>query len=250
MFSIRGIKARLAALSIVGVVALCGIASSGMGVASADPLNLVVNGSFEAVSVVPILSYGMTPSYLPGWEHQARGTDSVYGVTTSPPWVTGPCDIEKPHLGTMYGCPADGKHALVMTASTPANKGWPGVETTDAISIDPQKEYMFQASYYTFGFSNQEEAGLPWMDITLFDADGKRIGAVSTGTSKIQEPSGPHVWHEKTYKFKPAVLAKYFGDIASVKLGLRQSLNYGFVGYEKGSETGVAYDNVRFYAVN
>jgi hypothetical protein len=181
-------------------------------VAYADSPNLAPNPSFENAG-----------SDF-GWVSDAKGTDASFG------------DINDPGLA------ADGNSAVTVSGSKSANKGWPGYETTEIIPVDSNKEYTFSASYFA------SYGGLPWMDMTLFDADGKRVGSVSTGTSPVQE--SPEEWHEKIYNFKPALLKKYFGDIAGVKLGLKLSLDYGVAGIEDGTVTVLVYDNVKFEEVD
>ncbi len=81
------------------------------------------------------------------------------------------------------------------------------------------------------------------MDIKLFDSQGKYVGTVTTGDSPLE---APNEWHEKIYIFKPYALKKHYPDIASITLGLRRALNYGKVGYEAGTLTSIAFDDVHF----
>ena len=208
MSRIKSVKAQVVALALAGTVALSSVLGS--GVAYADSPNLAPNPSFENAG-----------SDF-GWVSDAKGTDASFG------------DINDPEFA------ADGS-AVSVWGSKSANKGWPGYETKEIIPVDSNKEYTFSASYFAY------YGGLPWMDMTLFDADGKRVGSVSTGTSPVQE--SPEEWHEKIYNFKPALLKKYFGDIAGVKLGLKLSLNYGVAGIEDGTVTVLVYDNVKFEEV-
>jgi hypothetical protein len=207
MFSIKDVKTQVVALALAGTVALSSVLGS--GVALANSPNLAPNPSFETVG-----------SDF-GWVMDAKGTDALLGTATKGQFA--------------------GDHAVWVYASEPANQGWPGFTTEEIIPVDSNKEYTFSASYTT------HYGGLPWMDMALFDAGGKHVGSVSTGTSSAQESD--NTWHEQTYNFKPELLKKYFGDIAGVKLGLKLSLNYGFAGIEEGTFTAVIYDDVKFEAV-
>ena len=207
MFRIKSVKTQVVALALAGTVALSSVLGS--GVALANSPNLAPNPSFE------------TEGSDFGWVMDAKGTDALLGTATKGQFA--------------------GDHAVWVYASEPANQGWPGFTTEEIIPVDSNKEYTFSASYTT------HYGGLPWMDMALFDADGKHVGSVSTGTSSAQESD--NTWHEQTYNFKPELLKKYFGDIAGVKLGLKLSLNYGFAGIEDGTFTAVIYDDVKFEEV-
>ena len=212
MFSIRSTKTQVVALAVAGTIALSSVL--GAGTALAYP-NLAPNPSFESVN------FSATGSEIVGWAKESKGTTNVQmGVTQ------GSSDTAV-YVAMNY--PVESKSA---------NKGWSGFETNDNITIDPSKEYTFSASYY----SPEKYAGIPWMDMTLFDAAGNKLGAVSTGSSKpvLNE------WQEKTYTFKPEALQKYFPDIASVKLGLKLSMNSGITGIPKGQPVVLLYDNVTF----
>jgi hypothetical protein len=214
MFKIKSAKTQVVALATAGTVALSSVLGSGM--ALANPMNLVPNPSFESVN------FSASGPNILGWAKESKGTSAKIGLTK---FAT------------------DGKYAVYVYASKSANKGWPGFTTENIIPVDPTKEYTFSASYYAPGNLPGYYPGIPWMDMTLFDAAGKRLGAVSTGSSSNQVINE---WHEKTYTFKPKALKKYFPDIAGVKLGLRLSLNYGVTGIEAGKLTLLAYDNVKF----
>ena len=209
MINLRNIKIQVVTFALAGAISASSVLGPSMASAIGD--NLAPNPSFE------------TEGSDFGWVSDAKGTDASFGDTDE--FVT------------------DGNRAVVVSGSKPANKGWPGYETKKIIPVDSNKEYKFSASYYI----PENFQGLRWMDITLFDADGKRLGSVSTGTSSVQD--SPDMWHEKTYNFKPELLKKYFGDIAGVKLGLKLSLNYGFAGIEEGTVTELVYDNVKFEEV-
>jgi hypothetical protein len=177
--------------------------------------NLAPNPSFESAN------FSTTGPEIVGWAKESKGTSAKIGLTK---FAT------------------DGNYAVYVYASKSANKGWPGLTTKEIICVDPTKEYTFSASYYAPG----NYPGIPWMDMTLFDAAGKRLGAVSTGSSPNQVLNE---WHEMTYTFNPGALKKYFPDVAGVKLGLKLSLNYGVAGIPEGKTTLVAYDNVKFEVV-
>jgi hypothetical protein len=120
----------------------------------------------------------------------------------------------------------------------------PGYETIQRIPIDSGKKYTFSAHYYAPQIHPLPFwQGMPWMDIKLFDSQGKYVGTVTTGDSPLE---APNEWHEKIYIFKPYALKKHYPDIASITLGLRLSLNYGKVGYEAGTLTSIAFDDVHF----
>ena len=210
MLTLRNVKTQAIALTMAGTIAVSSILGSGMASAN-EPVNLAPNPSFE----------NLTSDF--GWARDAKGTDAYIGMATS------------------FG--SDGKNSIYIVGSDPANKGWPGMETEKIISVDSNKEYTFSASYYAPG----NYAGLPWMDIALYNSEGDHIGGVSTGTSPVQESA--NTWHEKTYQFKPAALEKHFGEIAGVKLGLKLSLNYNAAGIKDGTTTILVYDDVKFEAV-
>ena len=210
MLSIKDVKSQAVALTLAGTIALSSVL--GVGVASADSPNLAPTPSFE------------TASMNQHWTAQEKGTNAMFAWNSA------------------FG--KDGNRSLTILASETGNQGWPGFETTEAIPVDSQKEYVFSA----WNHANQGPQGLPWMDITLYDSAGKYVGAVSTGTSaNLNEPSE---WHKQTLNFKPATLSQKFPDIASVKLGLKLSLNYGAVDYPESKKTGITYDQVYFGVVD
>ena len=220
MFNIKSVKTKAVAFSIAGTVALSSVLGPSMASANGHGLdNLAPNSSFETVGA------GF------GWVRDARGTDA--------------------NLGLINGFANDGNRSVYVYGSKPANKGWPGFTTDEIIPVDSNKEYTFSASYYTVGGYQ----GLPWLDMELFNADGKHIGGVSTGTSPVQ--ASANMWHEKTYNFDPEALEAHFGEeIAGVKLGLKLSLNYGAAGIttdpaweEKIKTTLLLYDSVKFEEV-
>ena len=208
MFSIKSTKIQVVALAVAGTIALSSVL--GAGTALAYP-NLAPNPSFESVN------FSATGSEIVGWAKESKGADAQMGVSKFA---------------------ADSDTSVYIVGSKSANKGWPGFETNDIIPVDPSKEYTFSASYY----SPEKYVGIPWMDMTLFDAAGNKLGAVSTGSSKpvLNE------WQEKTYTFKPEALQKHFPDIAGVKLGLKLSMNSGITGIPEGQPTVLVYDNVKF----
>ena len=210
MISLRNVRTQAVTLAMAGTIAISSVLGSGMAAADgpAGPVNLAPNSSFESTG---------------GWARDAKGTDAYIGIAN--------------------GFGSDGQKSIFMVGSDPANQGWPGVETRDIIPVDSNKEYTFSAFHYAPG----NYQGLPWLDITLYNSDGDYLGAVSTGTSPVQESA--NTWHKKTYDFKPAALEAQFGDIAGVKLGLKLSLNYAAVGIEDGATTVLAYDDVKFEAV-
>ena len=208
MFSIKSTKIQVVALAVAGTIALSSVL--GAGTALAYP-NLAPNPSFESVN------FSATGPEIVGWAKESKGTNAKMGVSKFA---------------------ADSDTSVYIVGSKSANKGWPGFETNDIIPVDPSKEYTFSASY----LSPEKYAGIPWMDMTLFDAAGNKLGAVSTGSSKPVL----NKWQEKTYTFKPEALQKYFPDIASVKLGLKLSMNYGITGIPEGQPTVLVYDNVKF----
>jgi len=205
MFSIKSTKIQVVALAVAGTIALSSVL--GAGTALAYP-NLAPNPSFESVN------FSATGPEIVGWAKESKGTNAKMGVTKFA---------------------ADSDTSVYIVGSKSANKGWPGFETNDIIPVDPSKEYTFSASYY----SPEKYVGIPWMDMTLFDAAGNKLGAVSTGSSKPVL----NKWQEKTYTFKPEALQKHFPDIASVKLGLKLSMNSGI---PEGQPTVLVYDNVKF----
>ena len=210
MISLRNVRTQAVALTMAGTIAMSSILGSGMASANV-PVNLAPNPSFESAG----------SDFA--WARDAKGTGA--------------------YIGMANGFGIDGQKSVYIVGSDPANQGWPGLETKEIIPVDSNNEYTFSASHYAPG----NYQGLPWLDITLYNSDGQSLGAVSTGTSPVQESA--NTWHEKTLNFKPAALEAQFGDIAGVKLGLKLSLNYAAAGIEDGATTVLVYDDVKFEAV-
>jgi len=222
MFSIKSVKTQAVAFAVAGTIALSSVMGPGSGTAAADTYaNLAPTPSFEGASV-PVFS---------AWERQQKGTNAMFlhGNMSEAAVAAG----AQPYA-------SDGIRTITILASERSNQGWPGIQTSKAIPVDSQKEYVFSAH----NRSNKGVQGLPWMDIALYNSAGKYMGAVSTGTSSTLNEPGE--WHKQTLKFKPAALSQKFPDIASVKLGLKMSMNYGTVGYPDSKKTGITYDQVYF----
>ena len=207
MLSFKNIKTQAVALSIAGTFSLASFLGPVSSTASAAT-NFAPTPSFENATLDN------------HWTTQLNGTNSVFAWNSS------------------FG--HDGNRSVTILGSKPGNKGWPGFQTTEAIPVDPQKEYVFSA----WNHSNSGSQGSPWMDIAIYNSAGKYVGGVSTGTSSVLKASNE--WHKQILNFKPAALGQYFPDISSVKLGLRLSLNYDVVGYPEGKKTGITYDQVSF----
>ena len=240
MISLRNIKIQAITFGLAVTFALAGAISAssvlGPSTASADSCT----GSTTIVAVEPssghpaeaiTVTENLAPN--PSFEHSGQDFE----------WVRNAKGTDA-RLGRTRGLAEDGSRAVYVYASKSANQGWPGFETKEIIPVDPTKEYTFSASY----FAPAGRQGMPWLDIALFNSRGKHVGSVSTGSSPVLED--PNEWHKTAYNFKPAVLKKRFGDIAGVKLGLKLSLNYRATGIEHGKATALAYDNVKFEAVD
>ena len=136
--------------------------------------------------------------------------------------------------------PADGVNILFMHNKGGKGVGLAGVMTEDIIPIDTTKEYEFEASYFTLpGYE-----GSPVMHVSLYDSNGKGLHRV--GTEVTAKAPGWNNWHTVTYKFNPASYLAAHPDLAGVRLELRQ----GLAKYNGNKTTMVAYDDVKFEAVN
>ena len=121
-----------------------------------------------------------------------------------------------------------GSYALFSQASSAANRGWPGWESTRLYAVTPGRTYVFRA------YAASPDGASAWLDIGLYDKANTWLGGRSTGCSRERPARGGWELLELRY-------ANDDPRVKAIRLGLLQCLNYSM-----GRSTTLYFDDVSF----
>ena len=120
-----------------------------------------------------------------------------------------------------------GSFALFSQASSAANRGWPGWQSTRVYAVTPGRTYLFRA------YAASPDGASAWLDIGLYDQANAWLGGRSTGCSRERPGRGWELLELRYVNDDPRV--------KSIRLGLLQCLNYSM-----GRSTTLYFDDVSF----
>ena len=159
--------------------------------------NLLANDSFE----------NNPDSTDPRWEIETRNTNVVAKWTSEQSKI--------------------GEYSLLLSATEPANQGFPGWFTVEPIQIDLGEWHIFQV------WAMSPDGADAFITAEFLDESGTQFSSQSSGCVDLE----PNIWEAVSF----GILAETTADVHSIRLGLQQCLTN-----TTGTLTHLYYDEIYF----